>query len=82
MSRASDRRQFASDMYESFDSFDEEEDEQRDREEPQCKYCGSTDVRWRLQTGKWTLFDMQPGKLHLCRGRPSADDFDVIEEKP
>lgn len=81
MSRASDRRQFANDVYESFDTYDQEEGEQRDRDEPRCKYCGSTDVRWRLQTGKWTLFSLQPGVLHLCRNaQPSADDFDVIGE--
>ena len=46
--------------------------------EPTCRRCGSTDVRWRMQTGKWTLFSLQPGVLHQCEIK--ADDFDVIPE--
>ena len=71
MSRASDRRQFGSDMYESFEVFDDEEGEYAGRQlnEPRCKFCGSTDVRWRQQGGQWIMFELQPGVVHDCRGR-------------
>lgn len=38
-----------------------------------CKTCGSTDVRWRLQGGTWTLFSTQPGVLHVC---DTNEDFE------
>lgn len=66
MSRASDRAQFENDVYESFEDFDEV---------PHCRECGSEDVRWRQQGGKWVLFSLEPGKLHVC---PVADDFEVV----
>ncbi len=46
--------------------------------EPRCNRCGSTDVRWRQQTGKWVLFSNEPGKVHVCD--LSDDDFDVVPE--
>lgn len=45
-------------------------------QETRCNRCGSTDVRWRQQTGKWMLFSLQPGKLHVCE--LSEDDFPVV----
>lgn len=30
-----------------------------------CRRCGSDDVRWRLQGGKWVLFNLGVGK-HVC----------------
>lgn len=36
-----------------------------------CRNCGSTDVRWRMQGGQWTLFSLQPGFEHRC----GMDDF-------
>lgn len=47
--------------------------------DPRCNRCGSTDVRWRQQTGRWVLFSSQPGVVHVCSA-PNADAFDVIEE--
>lgn len=41
----------------------------------QCKRCGSTDVRWRQQGGKWVLFSLQPGVEHRC---PIQDDFEDL----
>jgi len=41
-----------------------------------CRLCGSEDVRWRQQGGKWVLFSLEPGKLHVC---PVADDFGVVK---
>lgn len=38
-----------------------------------CKKCGSTDVRWRQQGGKWVLFSLKPGVVHTCELK--ADDF-------
>ena len=38
-----------------------------------CKKCGSTDVRWRQQGGKWVLFSLTPGVVHTCELK--ADDF-------
>lgn len=46
--------------------------------EPRCNRCGSTDVRWRQQGGKWVMFSLQPGVEHVCE--LSADDFDVVQE--
>lgn len=45
---------------------------------PRCNRCGSTDVRWRQQGGKWVLFSMKPGVEHVCE--LSGDDFDVVPE--
>lgn len=47
---------------------------------PRCKFCGSTDVRWRQQTGKWVLFDLAPGVVHNCLSKPDPDAFDVVPE--
>lgn len=30
-----------------------------------CNRCGSTDVRWRQQTGRWVLFNLGVGE-HVC----------------
>lgn len=44
-----------------------------------CNRCGSTDVRWRQQGGKWVMFSLQPGVLHQCPGRAaSADEFEAV----
>jgi hypothetical protein len=51
-------------MGEMADMYDYDYDPE-DRQ-PQCKHCGSTDVRWRQQGGKWVLFSLEPGKLHIC----------------
>lgn len=45
---------------------------------PRCNRCGSTQVRWRQQTGKWVLFSLEPGKLHVCDLDDSA--FGVVPE--
>lgn len=45
--------------------------------DPVCNRCGSTDVRWRQQGGKWVLFSLQPGVEHVCELRD--DDFGVVE---
>lgn len=50
----------------------------RQPSEPRCNRCGSTDVRWRQQGGKWVLFSAQPGVVHACP--ISGDDFDVVPE--
>ncbi len=44
-----------------------------DEREPTCNRCGSTDVRWRQQGGKWVLFSLKPGVVHTCELK--ADDF-------
>jgi hypothetical protein len=46
-------------------------------QDPRCNRCGSEDVRWRQQGGKWVLFSLTPGVVHVCE--PSADDFGVVE---
>lgn len=58
---------------------DSGEDEERFRDgerETRCNHCGSTDVRWRQQGGKWVLFSLQPGVVHAC---PIVDGFGVVE---
>jgi hypothetical protein len=42
-----------------------------------CNRCGSTDVRWRQQTGKWVLFSLTPGVEHVCT---IADPFTVVQD--
>jgi hypothetical protein len=44
--------------------------------EARCRVCGSTDVRWRQQGGKWVLFSLQPGVEHQCSAEDLAKDFD------
>lgn len=41
------------------------------RRKLRCRHCGSTDVRWRQQGGKWVLFSTQSGVEHRC---PVSDD--------
>lgn len=48
----------------------------RDPKPPRCNRCGSTDVRWRQQGGRWVLFSLQPGKEHVC---PVKDEFDALD---
>ena len=43
---------------------------------PRCKHCGSRDVRWRQQSGRWVLFSLQPGVVHRCEVSP--DEFPTI----
>jgi hypothetical protein len=31
-----------------------------------CARCRSEDVRWRQQGGKWVLFSLTPGQVHVC----------------
>lgn len=57
-----------------FDSDREEREEPRDA---CCNRCGSLDVRWRQQSGKWVLFSLQPGVVHVCE--PDADDFSEVK---
>lgn len=42
-----------------------------------CRRCGSTDVRWRQQTGRWVLMSLKPGVEHRC---DTSDDFDEVPE--
>ena len=56
----------------SLDAFDGEWGGRRPSR-PRCKKCGSTDVRWRQQGGKWVLFSLKPGVVHICELK--ADDF-------
>lgn len=43
---------------------------------PSCNKCGSADVRWRQQGGKWVLFSLQPGVVHVC---DNSDDFAPLD---
>ena len=62
------------------DETDEEGEYQgRQPSQPRCNRCGSTEVRWRQQTGKWVLFSLTPGVEHQCGGRgklATAEEFD------
>lgn len=42
----------------------------------QCRVCGSTDVRWRQQSGRWVLMSTQPGVEHKCSAYDLVKDFD------
>jgi hypothetical protein len=50
--------------------------EKAEKREAKCRNCGSTDVRWRVQGGRWVLFSMQPGFEHRCGMDEIAKDFD------
>lgn len=53
------------------------EDEGRDEfGGTRCPDCGSTQVRWRQQTGRWVLFSLQPGVEHVCDPDDVTKDFD------
>jgi hypothetical protein len=54
------------------------DDEESEPHEPRCKFCGDTDVRWRQQNGKWVLFSLKPGVVHVCPN--TGDAFDVVPE--
>lgn len=41
------------------------DDEYHPRPKARCNRCGSADVRWRQQTGKWVLFNLGVGE-HVC----------------
>jgi hypothetical protein len=61
--------------FDEFDSYDEDAEwGGRQPSQPRCKKCGSTDVRWRQQGGKWVLFSMQPGVIHNCDVTGDFDD--------
>lgn len=49
-----------------------------ERRDPQCNRCGSTDVRWRQQGGKWVLFSLTPGQVHTCE--IDASEFGAVAE--
>lgn len=46
--------------------------------ELQCNRCGSHDVRWRQQSGRWVLFSLTPGVMHACP--VNTDGFSVVPE--
>lgn len=52
------------------------DEEIEDEYEPECRICGSTDVRWRQQNGRWVLFSLTPGVEHQCAHEDLLDDFD------
>lgn len=56
-----------------FDRYDDDEPSESESRLPRCKRCGSTDVRWRQQTGRWVLFSLKPGVEHRCE--ISVDDM-------
>lgn len=56
---------------------DEQDDDETDERTLRCKRCGSTDVRWRQQTGRWVLMSLKPGVEHRC---DTSDDFGVVSE--
>jgi hypothetical protein len=55
-------------------AMEEQEQEDEPQRELRCKSCGSTDVRWRQQGGKWVLFSSKPGVEHVCS---NAEGFDA-----
>lgn len=63
-----------------FESYDAEDHDNFDRQmryrQPKCTRCGSHDVRWRQQGGRWVLFSLTPGKEHVC---PVKDEFDALD---
>jgi hypothetical protein len=60
------------------DDSGEEDEFANTRPGPECSRCGSTDVRWRQQGGRWVLFSSKPGVEHTCDPSTFADDFDEV----
>lgn len=58
--------------------YDQDFDDEDRRPAPRCRTCGSTDVRWRQQGGRWVLFSMQSGVVHQCAADDLADGFEVL----
>lgn len=50
---------------------DDDPDDEYHPPKARCNRCGSADVRWRQQTGKWVLFNLGVGK-HVCKIDDSA----------
>jgi hypothetical protein len=66
-------------MKDTYDSLFGEPDEEARGEArtPSCSRCGSTDVRWRQQGGRWVMFSSKPGVEHACA--PTTDGFSTEE---
>jgi len=60
------------DMLDSY--YEDESLDDEPRLPVRCNRCGSRNVRWRQQTGKWVLFNLGPGE-HVC---PIDDPFKVL----
>lgn len=51
---------------------------------PVCKTCGATDLKWRLESGGWKLYEnkrVQPGNYkpeHTCAKLNTPDGFDDV----
>lgn len=58
-----------------FDRYDADELTDTTRGPPKCKRCGSMNVRWRQQGGRWVLFSSTPGVLHQCPRVSATKDF-------
>lgn len=60
-----------------FDKYGDDEPEigAKRKGEVKCKTCGSADVRWRQQGGRWVLFSLTPGVLHKCPKPSAQEDF-------
>jgi len=43
-----------------------------------CRRCGSRDVRWRQQGGRWVLFSLTPGVVHACP--VSTSGFEAVPD--
>lgn len=54
---------------------DENQDDISARPPLKCKRCGSEDVRWRHQGGRWVMFSLTPGVLHKCQTPSAQEDF-------
>lgn len=50
-----------------------------DQRLPRCNRCGSLDVRWRQQSGRWVLFSLTPGIEHVCE--ISTEGFGPVKER-
>jgi hypothetical protein len=48
------------------DSIGEWDDEWYEDNRPTCRYCGAPDLVWRRTYGRWTLWENDGLKLHVC----------------
>lgn len=71
--------EIADDCYDRmFDDYNQDrlEEEYQPRSKARCNRCGSADVRWRQQGGRWVLFNLGVGE-HVCPIDDSS--FGVVE---
>ena len=64
-------------LFDDYSDYSDDDEDARGAGGTRCKRCGSRDVRWRQQGGRWVLFSTTPGVEHRCA--VDADEFDMVD---